>query len=97
MTVRVLPSAYRDLDEIDSWVFEQFGSSFASKTQTKLLSTFELLAEFPEMGRRRPDVDKRPVRFFLLKPYWIVYEPGTPLVIRRVYHSARDLRRLKRP
>jgi plasmid stabilization system protein ParE len=69
MSVRVLPSAYRDLGEIDSWVLEHFGPSFASKTSDRLFSTFATLADFPDLGRRRPDVDKRPVRFFLLKPY----------------------------
>jgi hypothetical protein len=34
------------------------------------------------------------VRFLFLKPYWIVYQPGTPLLIHRIYHAARDLNRL---
>jgi len=46
------------------------------------------------MGRLRTDIEIRPVRFFLLKPYWIVYQPGTPMLVHRIYHAARDLNRL---
>jgi hypothetical protein len=43
------------------------------------------------MGHLRPDIESRPVRFLALSPYWIVYQPGTPLLIHRIYHAARDL------
>jgi plasmid stabilization system protein ParE len=66
----------------------------ADRTQDKLYATFDLLPGFPHMGQLRPDVELRPVRFFLLNPYWVVYQPGTPLLIHRVYHAARDLNRL---
>jgi plasmid stabilization system protein ParE len=46
------------------------------------------------MGVARPDVMPDPFRFFLERPYWIVYEPGEPLLIHRVFHAARDLNRL---
>jgi len=46
------------------------------------------------MGRAFPKVMAKPVRFFHLRPYWIVYQPGEPLLIHRVYHAARDLNRL---
>jgi plasmid stabilization system protein ParE len=92
---RVLPDAQLDIHDIDDWVVEHFGTDLADSTQAKLYDTFDLLTEFPEMGRLRPDIESRPVRFFLLKPYWIVYQPGTPLLIHRIYHAARDLNRLK--
>jgi len=91
---RVLPDAQHDMHNIDDWVVEHFGTDFADRTQTNLCDTFELLAEFPQVGQLRPDIVSRPVRFFLLKPYWIVYQPGTPLLIHRIYHAARDLNRL---
>jgi len=94
MKYRVLPDAQADLEEIDDWVLENFGPAFADQTQGKLYGTFEILTNFPHMGQMRPDVTSHPVRFFSLKPYWIVYETGTPLLIHRVYHSARDLARL---
>ena len=94
MKYRFLPDAQHDLQGIDDWVTEHFGTDLAEKTQAKLCNTFELLTEFPLMGHLRPDIETRPVRFFLLKPYWIVYQPGTPLIIHRIYHAARDLNRL---
>jgi len=94
MKFRVLKSATRDLAEIDQWVNEHFGSSFAFDTANELFKTFELLANFPQMGTLRPDVDSRAVRFFFHHPYWISYSQCEPLLIRRVYHAARDLRRL---
>ena len=97
MKYRVLPDAQYDIQDIDDWVIEHFGTNFADRTQAKLYDTFDLLAGFPEMGRIRPDIESRPVRFFLLKPYWIVYQPGTPLLIHRIYHGARDLNRLSLP
>jgi plasmid stabilization system protein ParE len=97
MKVVILPAAQDDLSAIDSWVLENFGVSFADRTLAQLYNTFERMVEFPQMGSARPDIDTRSVRYFLLKPYWIVYQPGTPLLIHRVYHSARDLARLNRP
>ena len=94
MKYSVLPDAQQDIQDIDDWVVEHFGPTLADRTQEKLYDTFDLLAQFPHMGHPRPDIDSRPVRFFLLNPYWIVYQPGTPLLIHRIYHAARDLNRL---
>jgi plasmid stabilization system protein ParE len=96
VTYRILPAAFKDLGEIDDWVLENFGSSFADETKADLLRAFSLFSHFPSIGVARPEVTKMPFRFFLLKPYWIVYQPGAPTLIHRVYHSARDLRRLDR-
>ena len=90
MNYRVLPDAQQDIQDIDDWVSEHFGADFANRTQAQLYDTFDLLTDFPQMGRPRPDIESRPVRFFLLKPYWIVYQPGTPLLIHRIYPAARD-------
>jgi plasmid stabilization system protein ParE len=97
MSVRVTPAAFADLEDIDDYVTENFGPSRAIETRQYLFKTFELLAVHPGMGHARPDVLAKPVRFFHLKPYWIVYQPGTPLLIHRIYHAARDLNRLSLP
>jgi plasmid stabilization system protein ParE len=94
VTYRLLPAAIDDLDDIDLWTIEHFGVSVADKTQAKLFATFSLLAASPQLGHQRPDVTTRPVRFFSLSPFWIIYEPASPLLIHRVFHSARDLTRL---
>jgi toxin ParE1/3/4 len=94
MNYRVLADAYEDMREIDDWVLEHFGASFADRTAENLYDTFELLAQYPRMGTVRQDVMPEPFRFFLERPYWIVYEPAEPLLIHRVFHAARDLNRL---
>jgi plasmid stabilization system protein ParE len=94
VTYRVLPAALDDIAEIDLWSIEHFGASVADKTQAKLFATFGLLAQSPHLGQQRPDITARPVRFFSLNPFWIVYEPASPLLIHRVFHAARDLTRL---
>jgi plasmid stabilization system protein ParE len=94
MTVAILPSAQQDLREIELWVTENFGEDFADRTYARMFKTFRLLADFPELGRPRRDLTELPVRFFISKPYWIVYQPGSPLLIHRVYHAARDVRRI---
>lgn len=77
MSVRVLPAAFQDLEEIETRVTENFGTEYAGRTYAKLIDVFALLADFPGMGRPRPDVSSRQVHFFHSKPYWIVYQPGT--------------------
>jgi len=94
MKYRTLKAALHDLAEIDDWVKEHFGESFAFDTEHELFETFELLTRFPQMGVEKRDISGAGVRFFLHQPYWISYSPGEPLLIRRVYHSARDLRRI---
>ena len=96
MKFRTLKSALYDLDEIEAWVTEHFGPSFAFDTENELFKTFERLADFPEMSVAKPEIDRPSVRFFLHRPYWISYSPGEPLLIRRVYHAARDLHRIGR-
>jgi plasmid stabilization system protein ParE len=58
---RVLPDAQNDIQDIDDWVFEHFGADLGDETQAKLHDTFNLLTEFPQMGRLRPDIESRPV------------------------------------
>jgi plasmid stabilization system protein ParE len=93
MNYRILRRAQRDMREIDDWVLQEFGQRFADRTERRLHETFDLLTKYPAMGIVRRDT-KRPVRFFHLQPYWIVYQPGETILIHRIYHSARDLNRL---
>lgn len=94
MKFLILPAAIEDLKVIDSWVAEQHGEVFADVVQEDLLATMTLIAKHPEMGRMRPEITGRPVRFFSHWPYWIVYQPGNPLRVHRVLHGARDLPKL---
>ena len=47
------------------------------------------------MGHTRDDLTSRPVRYWAVRSYMVVYKPdGRPLEIVRVVHGARDLPRL---
>jgi plasmid stabilization system protein ParE len=94
MTYRLLASALDDLDHIDDWVSSNFGEAAALKARRSLNSAFERLAQFQQMGIERPDVTPQPVRFFSSPPNWIIYEPGQPLLIHRVFPARTDLRDL---
>ena len=50
------------------------------------------LARFPHLGHERKDITSRPVRFWPLYSFVIVYRPDTtPLEIVRVVSAFRDL------
>lgn len=89
MKVHILPAALADLDDIDSYLIENFGVRRANEAHTKLFETFSLLSEFPNLGHPRPDITLKPVRFFHLKPCWIVYEAAGQIIVHRVYHASR--------
>jgi len=95
MSYRLLGPALDDLDAIDSWVASNFGEAAATRVRRKLSETFALLATFQKMGVERPDVTGRSVRFFASPPNWIVYEPGSPLLIHHVYPAALDIEIIK--
>ena len=49
----------------------------------------------PGKGAQRLEWTDRPVRFWLVDNYWVVYRPETdPLEIVRVLHASRDIPRL---
>ncbi len=94
MSFRLLSPAIDDLDELEDWVLQNFGVDLAAKTHFGLINDFQTLANFPRLGRLRPDITKESLRFFRSGHYYIVYRPGSPLLIHRIIHTARDLRQI---
>ncbi len=95
MTYFLLPAAIDDLDHIDSWIVSNFGTSAADRARERLFATFARLAQNQRIGIERPDVTSRPVRFFSLAQNWIIYEPGDPLLIHRVFPARADMQNLE--
>jgi len=63
-----------------------------SKSIVVLWKFFELLAENPDAGHYREDLTSRPVRFFPVYSYLVVYLAGTsPVQIVRVLGGAQDV------
>jgi len=94
MSFRLLPPALDDLDELEEWIEEHFGPDFVTKTHNGLIDDFQRLVKFPRLGRLRPDITEESLRFFRSGHYYIVYRPGSPLLIHRIVHTARDLRQI---
>ncbi len=70
---------------------QNFGPDLAAKTHAGLVNDFQTLVDFPRLGRLRPDITNEALRFFRSGHYYIVYRPGSPLLIHRIVHTARDL------
>ena len=94
MSFRLLSPAVDDLESIDAWIVSNFSERAAAKAQLELFQVFALLAKKQRIGVERPDIASPPVRFFAAPPNWIIYEPGDPLLVHRVFPARMDLDRL---
>jgi plasmid stabilization system protein ParE len=64
----------------------------AMKVVLALEEAFVLLASRPNIGHAREDLTDRPLKFWSVYSYLIVYEPaGDPLTIVAVLHGARNV------
>lgn len=90
----VLPAAQSDLHQIDDWVTSNFGAAAAAKADAELYGAFDLLAQFQQLGKQRPEIAESRFRFYSVWPSWIIYEPGDPLLIHRVFPARTDIQNL---
>ena len=89
-----------DLDAIFAYLATQSGIDRATAVFARIEETLKSLAEKPQLGRVREDLDGAPRSFVVLR--WVVfYEPmemGDGIYVWRVVDGSRDLYRLvKRP
>jgi plasmid stabilization system protein ParE len=64
----------------------------AVKVVLALEDAFVLLASRPGIGHMREDLTDRPLKFWSVYSYLVVYDPaGDPLTIVAVLHGARDV------
>jgi toxin ParE1/3/4 len=64
----------------------------AAKVVLALEDAFVLLASRPGIGHAREDLTERPLKFWSVYSYLVVYDPaGDPLTIIAVLHGARDV------
>ena len=64
----------------------------AVKVLLALEDAFVLLASRPGIGHAREDLTGRPLKFWSVYSYLVVYDPvGDPLTIVAVLHGARDV------
>jgi toxin ParE1/3/4 len=91
---RLSLEAARDIE--DMWAYIAKDSVRAARrVRLELLAACRRLVQHPGLGHRREDLTDKPVFFFPVHSYLIIYNPATkPLEIVRVVHGAQDVPRL---
>ena len=88
------PEAQAHINEIGAYI-AQDSVDAALKVYDALEEAFGLLAEQPGLGHSRQDLTDRPLRFWTVYSYLVVYDPESqPLAIIAVLHGARDVEKL---
>ena len=91
---RISPEAAANISEI--WEFiARDNLEAAERVRLELYDAIQGLAEIPGKGHFREDLTDKPVKFWRVRSYLIVYRPDTePLEVVAVLHGARDIPRL---
>lgn len=64
----------------------------AVRVRHAIYDAVQKLAERPGIGHTREDLTPRPLKFWSVHSYLVVYDPGSrPLTIVAVIHGARDV------
>jgi len=90
---QVAIAARLDLLQIWNYLADQESTRKATEVVEKIVLEFDRLAENPGMGHRRDEVTRRPLLFWRVYSYLIVYHASKKGIrVARVIHGARDLR-----
>ncbi len=88
------PVANRDLDEIWEYIAED-SIAAADRWLAKLEKAINMLAEMPGIGHTRTDLTDKPVLFYPVGRYLIIYRANRqPIEVVRVLSAYRDVSRL---
>lgn len=88
---RLTPHAEENVETICAFIADDSVDA-ALRVLDSLEGAFEQLAETPDLGHRREDLTDRPVKFWRVYSYLVVYDPTSiPLTIIAALHGARDL------
>ena len=93
------PEAQQDLLDIWNYIARESTASIADTFLARLYGALEMVAYAPYIGRERAEISGSP-RSIVVRPYVIFYEPlpeGDGILVWRVIHGARELRRFVRP
>jgi toxin ParE1/3/4 len=86
--------AIRDLNQIEDYLAEE-SIEVAYRVLAGINKAFSKLAKSPGIGHFREDLTDKPLKFFLVYSYLIVYRVDIkPLEIVRVLHVSRDIEAL---
>lgn len=88
---RLTERAEADVDAITDFIAAD-NIDAAVKVVLALEDAFVLLASGPGIGHAREDLTDRPLKFWSVYSYLVVYDPASdPLTIIAVLHGARDV------
>ena len=86
-----MPEARTDLEELLDYIADDSVDA-ALRVHSRFVEVFELLAANPGVGHLREDLTSRPIRFFPVYSYLVIYLAGTnPVQIVRVLGGAQDV------
>lgn len=89
---RLSPEARDQVDAIGAFI-AQDSVDAALKVYDALEEAFERIADNPEIGHTREDLTDRPVKFWSVFSYLVVYDPARDPLIT-VVHGARDVEQI---
>ena len=85
------PEAARDIREIWAYI-AQDSIKAARRLRLQILDSCQRIATNPGIGHRREDLTDKPVLFWPVAYYLIIYNPARkPVEVVRVVHGARDI------
>ena len=91
-------TAESELGEILLYLARREGVERALHVHGHFVRAFELLAEQPGSGTKRPRLTGERVRWWPVFKWIVVYDPeSAPITVLRVVHGARELDRVLRP
>jgi toxin ParE1/3/4 len=97
VTFRLTDEAKQDFRDIQTYLTSQGSTKLARYVRGRIREALHFLADTPGAGHLRKDLTDRPVKFWPVFSYLIVYDPASrPISIARVLHSAQDLQTLLR-
>lgn len=83
--------AARDIREIWAYIAED-NVTAARRVRLQILDACRKIAKNPGLGHSREDFTDKPVLFWAVGSYLVIYNPARqPIEIVRVLHGARDL------
>jgi plasmid stabilization system protein ParE len=88
---KLAPEAARDIREIWAYIAKD-SIKAARRVRLEIVDACQRIARNPRVGHSREDLTDKPVLFWPVGSYLIIYNPARkPVEIVRVVHAARDV------
>ena len=88
-------AAERDLDQIKEFLVDQAGPTITRRVLKDIRKTIVQIGTNPGIGHVREDLTDRPLKFWPIYSYLIVYDPASkPVQIVRILHGKRDVEQI---